>query len=133
MTTNRAIGLGFIGVVVLGLASYFVFKWRAGATVPVSIYNHCTLDNDTVTIHVQDQVSWNARDQAYTLLFADSPFTNIQSGVRWPIPHGNVNLSGAVLPSVQKACSGDVPCPPYKYTVNGSNGCTLDPVVVIQK
>jgi len=136
MITKRAIGLGFVGVAVLASSSYCQRK-AAKPPVPglmnnvsVVLDNACTANPDPVTIHVQDQVSWTAKDQAYKVLFSDSPFTNIQSGTPFPVPMGQASVSGAVLPNVQKACS-IAPCN-YKYTVSGSSGCTNDPRVIIK-
>ena len=136
MITKRAIGLGFVGVAVLASSSYCRSKVPKPpppallTTVPVVIDNACTATPDPVTIHVQDQVSWTAKDQTYKVVFLDSPFTNIQSGTPLTVPMGQAVDSGAVLPNVQKTCS-IAPCN-YKYTVTGSSGCTNDPRVIIK-
>jgi Tfp pilus assembly protein PilX len=136
MLTKRAIGLGFLGAALLASTSYCTSKVQKPVgvvmnTVPVALDSACTATPETVTIRVQDQVSWTANDQAYSVVFSNSPFTNIQSGTALPVPKSQTVVSGAVTPSAQQACSGPTPCPPYKYTVNG-NGCTNDPHVIIK-
>jgi hypothetical protein len=141
MTTKRVVGLGLVGFVVLALVVACNKPHRPEMVAPtnVSIYNNCTLDTDPVQISVNGQVAWLARDQAYTLLFPNSPFVGIQSNTAFPISQGATGTSGAVTASVMQQCSNNNdpsnPVCRFKYTVTGSGpvACTKDPIVIIMK
>jgi hypothetical protein len=136
MTTKRAVGLGLVGFVVLALV-VACHRHQLLAPTKVSIYNNCTLDNDEVQISVNGQVSWLARDQAYKLLFANSPFVGIQSNTLFPIAQGAIESSGAVTAAVMQQCANNQdpsnPLCQFKYDVTGSGPipCTNDPKVII--
>jgi plastocyanin len=134
MSKNVAIGVG-VAVVVVGLATYFVF-FAGGQTYTVNIDTSCKVNPDPVTISPHDQVTWVAKDQAYNVVFAASPFTNITSGTPFPVPQVPPNQptsSGGVSASVELKCV--LGCKlTYKYSVTGrTDGCVYDPAVIIEK
>jgi hypothetical protein len=130
MNKKGAIVVG--AVVVVGLAAYFVF-FAGGQTYTVNIDTSCIASPDQVTISPHDQVNWVAKDQAYSLVFATSPFTNVTSGTRFAIPQNQPTSSGGVSASVELQCVFGCKIQ-YKYSVTGSNDkCTKDPMVVVQK
>lgn len=97
----------------------------------VSISN-CTPTPDPVTLWVSagDQVKWVNADAlaSYQITFGSpSPFT---AGTTFPLPQGGSVSSGGISSSAAQ-CAGQPNCS-FKYTVAGSNGCSLDPKVIIQ-
>ena len=133
MTTKRVLGFAILGVGVLALIGYFLFRFRifqasprATLTVPIT---NCKPDPEPVPVHYQDQVSW-VGDPNYTITFADPPFTSITSGVPFPVQHA----SGGVKALVQLGCYikyvVGATCD-YKYSILGGSGCPNDPHVII--
>jgi len=134
MTTQQKIGVGVVGVVVVAVAIYLVF-FAGGQTYTVNLDTSCKATPDRVTISPHDQVSWVGNGQAYNVVFATSPFSNITSGAQFPVsqvPPNQPTSSGGVAASVELQCVFGCTLQ-YKYSVSGSNGCSQDPMVVVQK
>lgn len=139
MTASGAIGSGFLGIAVFVLASAS-FSVTQAATGPRNVIinnNDCKTNQPTLSILVGDQVSWSAVDQAYTLLFQNSPFTGIASATSVSILRGQTKVSGAVTDQVKQKCVNNTnainPACRFKYSVSGigPHACTEDPVVII--
>jgi len=137
MTAKGAIRSGFLGIVfVFASASLSVSQAPTMTTKQVTIDNNdCKTSQPTLAISIQDQVTWTAKDQAYILRFATSPFKGIPSGTNFPVPKGQTKSSGAVTDQVKMKCNVPSPIPAcqFKYSVTGSgpHACNEDPVVIV--
>jgi hypothetical protein len=118
---------------------------RARIVRSVSLSGSCkNVNPDPVKVHLDsaDAVQWTAVDEDYDIVFPNSPFANIVSGMTRLVGKGSPLDSGAVIDSVKSTC--DVKNPPascrFHYDVTGlSDNCqntsntSADPVVVVQK
>lgn len=147
MNRNVTVGLSFIAILAIAVGLFFKFRPRIGTPVPVNLSQSCkTVKPDPVIVHLAstDTVQWTAADENYDILFANSPFRDIASGVSTFVAQGHANPtnSGPVIDSVKNMCYVDNPpaaCQ-FHYDVSGiDNNCTNtskaggDPVVVVQK
>lgn len=103
-----------------------------GFTVKTVAITNCNANPDPVTLYVPngDQVQWTGDALgSYALHFtAPSPFT---AGPDFTVPQ-NGSVSSGPISNSAAVCPNPLGCP-YKYTVAGSNGCSQDPKVIIQK
>jgi hypothetical protein len=135
MTARQSrISLALSVTLVLGITSCSVPKPPVGLMAKIVAITNCSANPDPVTLYVSagDQVQWTGDPLgSYNLHFtgvtspfaAGSDFAVPQNG---SVPSGPISNWAAACATVFGNCS-------YKYTVAGSNGCSQDPKVIIQK
>ncbi len=101
-------------------------------TKSVSISN-CNANPDQVILYTlaNDQVQWTGDALGSYSIHFTSPSAPFQAGPNFTVPQNGSTSSGPISSSAI-ACANTAVCP-YKYTVAGSNGCSQDPKVIIQK
>jgi hypothetical protein len=135
MTSRQSrISLALSVALVLAITSCTKPKPPVGFTVKTVAITNCSAHPDPVTLYVQngDQVQWTGDALgSYSLHFTD-PSSPFAAGSDFTAPQ-NGSVSSGPISNSAAACANVSPSCPYKYTVAGSNGCSQDPKVIIQK
>ncbi|MGB8889086.1 MAG: hypothetical protein WCC87_20325 [Candidatus Korobacteraceae bacterium] len=94
----------------------------------VSIDNNCKANYPSVTISTDGQVTWTPGSNGATINFVVTPFSQATYTINGPTatPSGKPNDLAIACAEVLGTCS-------FKYTISESNGCSVDPIVIITK